>query len=174
MVRPSSAYTTGGTTYKPHIDHVTLREKRFDYDVTRFGHQFAGVLCFQNALHEGRSTQAILHRCMWTPEVQESIATDTFPDYARRNGVSSYTVDLEQGDLYFYQHPPHPRGAGRGGRPAAHRTGHLHRLLPRRPGSLRLVVMWCAVVSCTIVQLYTDERYGILTAWPINSESTMS
>ena len=31
----------GGHTYKPHIDHVTLREKRFDYDVTRFGHQFA-------------------------------------------------------------------------------------------------------------------------------------
>ncbi len=92
----------GGHTYKPHIDHVTLREKRFDYDVTRFGHQFAGVLCFQNALHEGRSTQAILHRCMWTSEVQESIAADTFPDYARRNDVSNYTVDLEQGDLYFF------------------------------------------------------------------------
>ena len=34
--------------------------------------------------------------------MQESIATDTFPEYARRNGVSSYTVDLEQGDLYFF------------------------------------------------------------------------
>ncbi len=52
----------GGHTYKPHIDHVVLREKRFDYTVSRYPHQFAGVLCFQNASHEGRSTQAILHR----------------------------------------------------------------------------------------------------------------
>lgn len=92
----------GGHTYQPHIDHVTLREKRFDYDVSRFGHQFAGVLCFQNAVHEGRSTQAILHHCMWTPEVEDSIETETFHEYAQRNNVANYTVELEQGDLYFF------------------------------------------------------------------------
>ena len=35
--------------YRPHIDHVVLREKRFDYAVSRFAQQFAGVLCVQNA-----------------------------------------------------------------------------------------------------------------------------
>lgn len=92
----------GGHTYKPHIDHVTLREKRFNFAVTRFEHQFAGVLCFQNASHKGRSAQAILHRCIWTPEIQEHIAADTFHDYAAASRIQSYRVDLEQGDLYFF------------------------------------------------------------------------
>lgn len=92
----------GGHTYKPHIDHVSLREKRFDYAVTRFQHQFAGVLCVQNATHAGQVTQATLHRCLWTPEVQPHIEAGTFPDYARDHGVTNYRVDLEQGDLYFF------------------------------------------------------------------------
>lgn len=91
-----------GHTYPPHIDHVTLREKRFDFAVTRFEHQFAGVLCFQNAIHEGRCGQAILHRCLWTPDVQEAIAAGTFPEYAEKRGISPYRVDLEPGDLYFF------------------------------------------------------------------------
>ena len=92
----------GGHTYLPHIDHVTLREKRFDYAVTRFSDQFAGVLCFQNATYEGSSTQAILHNCLWNPDVEEYIVTNTFHEYARRNNISNYTVNLEQGDLYFF------------------------------------------------------------------------
>jgi len=92
----------GGHTYKPHIDHVTLREKRFNYAVTRFEHQFAGVLCVQNAVHQGHVTQATLHRCLWTPEVQPHIEAGTFHDYARAHGMENYTVDLEQGDLYFF------------------------------------------------------------------------
>jgi hypothetical protein len=92
----------GGHTYKPHIDHVTLREKRFDYAVTRFRHQFAGVLCVQNATHAGQVTQATLHRCLWTPEVQPYIEAGTFHDYAREHHVENYRVDLEQGDLYFF------------------------------------------------------------------------
>lgn len=92
----------GGHTYKPHIDHVTLREKRFDYAVTRYEHQFAGVLCFQNATHGGRSTQAILHRCLWSPEIQEHIASETFHDYADEQHIPNYRVELEPGDLYFF------------------------------------------------------------------------
>ena len=92
----------GGHTYRPHIDHVTLREKRFDYAVARFEHQFAGVLCFQNAVFEGASTQAILHRCLWTPDVEDAIASDTFPEYAQENEIDHYRVDLEQGDLYLF------------------------------------------------------------------------
>jgi hypothetical protein len=91
-----------GHRYRPHIDHVKLREKRVDYAVYRFDHQFAGVLCFQNAVHEGRSPQAILHRCLWTPDVQEAIATDTFPAYAAEHHIEQYCVELEPGDLYFF------------------------------------------------------------------------
>ena len=36
-----------GHAYKPHINHVTLREGLFNYAVARFEHQFAGILCFQ-------------------------------------------------------------------------------------------------------------------------------
>lgn len=89
-----------GHRYRPHIDHVTLREKRFDYAVTRFEHQFAGVLCMQNT--GGQSTQSILHRCFWSPEVQPHIDDDTFYDYARENNVRNFQVDLEPGDLYFF------------------------------------------------------------------------
>lgn len=91
-----------GHQYHPHIDHVTLREKRFAFAVTRFVHQFAGVMCFQNAVHKGRCAQAILHRCLWTPDVQRYIATQTFPRYAEEQGIGGYRVDLEPGDLYFF------------------------------------------------------------------------
>ena len=91
-----------GHRYKPHIDHVTLREKRFDYAVTRFKHQFAGVLCMQNTAPTGKATQSILHRCFWNPEIQPHIENDTFYDYAAENSVHNFQVDLEPGDLYFF------------------------------------------------------------------------
>lgn len=92
----------GGHTYRPHIDHVTLREKRFQYVVTRFEHQFAGVICFQNDSPDGESTQAILHRCLWTPEIQPYIEAGTFHEYAAEHHIDHYRVELEQGDLYFF------------------------------------------------------------------------
>ncbi|MEM7132516.1 MAG: hypothetical protein AAF702_39805 [Chloroflexota bacterium] len=89
-------------SYKPHIDHVSLREKRFDYAVTRFEHQFAGILCLQNASQQGRSAQTILHQCLWTEEIQPHIAAETFPNYAAANSVGNYRIDLAPGDLYFF------------------------------------------------------------------------
>lgn len=89
-------------SYKPHIDHVTLREKRFNYAVSRFEHQFAGILCLQNATFEGQSPQAILHQCLWTEEIQPHIANETFYDYAAENGIGHCQVNLEAGDLYFF------------------------------------------------------------------------
>jgi hypothetical protein len=91
-----------GHRYKPHIDHVTLREKRFDYEVTRFKHQFAGVLCMQNTTRTGQATQSTLHRCFWKPELEPHIDNDTFYDYAAKNDIHSFQVDLEPGDLYFF------------------------------------------------------------------------
>ncbi len=89
-------------SYKPHIDHVKYRERRTDYTVYRFEHQFAGVLCFQNADETGKGTQAILHRCLWSEEIQPHIAAETFDQYAAENEIENYQVDLQQGDLYFF------------------------------------------------------------------------
>ena len=87
--------------YPPHIDHVVLREKRFDYAVSRYPVQLAGVLCLQNAASSS-TTQAILHHCPWSEEVQPHLADDTYHDYARRHGLGQCQVDLEPGDLYFF------------------------------------------------------------------------
>jgi hypothetical protein len=92
----------GGHAYQPHIDHVTLREKRFDYAVTRFEHQFAGVLCLRNSSHGGEKTQAILHRCLWTEEIQPHLADGTFAQYAAAHDVEQCGVALDPGDLYFF------------------------------------------------------------------------
>jgi len=89
-------------SYKPHIDSVKYRENRTDYAVYRFEHQFAGVLCMQNADESGEGTQAILHRCLWTEEVQPFIEAVTFDKYASENNIENCQVNLEQGDLYFF------------------------------------------------------------------------
>ena len=94
-----------GHTYKPHIDHVVLRENRVDYEVYRFKHQFAGVLCVQNADASGPGTQAILHKCLWSEDIQPYIAEDTFHDYAQENNIENCQVDLVPGDLYFFNTP---------------------------------------------------------------------
>ena len=91
-----------GHRYVPHIDHVTLREKRFNYEVTRFDHQFAGVLCVQNSVPGKVVPQAILHRCLWTEEVQPHIEAHTFDNYKTAYSIEHHRVDLEVGDLYFF------------------------------------------------------------------------
>ena len=88
--------------YQPHIDHVVLREKRFNFEVARFTHQFAGVLCVQNADSAGLGVQAVLHRCLWTEAIQPHIAAGRFHDYAAAHGVEHCEVALEPGDLYFF------------------------------------------------------------------------
>lgn len=87
--------------YPPHIDHVVLREKRFNYAVSRYPVQLAGVLCFRNAASSA-TTQAILHHCPWSEEVQPHLAANTYPEYARRHDLGRCQVDLEPGDLYFF------------------------------------------------------------------------
>jgi hypothetical protein len=89
-------------SYPPHIDSVRLREKRTDYAVHRFAHQFAGILCFQNARHGERSAQTIIHQCLWTPEVQPYLADGIFHEYARAHNLGQFRVELAPGDLYFF------------------------------------------------------------------------
>jgi len=92
----------GGYTYKPHFDSVRLRERRDNYAVHQFEHQFAGVLVLQNSTANGRTAQSILHQCLWRPEVEPHLKAGTFPEYAAENDIASVEVALEPGDLYFF------------------------------------------------------------------------
>ncbi|HMN26732.1 MAG TPA: hypothetical protein PKE45_01160 [Caldilineaceae bacterium] len=89
-------------SYPPHIDSVKWREARTNYDVYRFEHQFAGILCLQNSRHGERVAQTIVHQCLWTPEIQPHLAGNTFPEYAAAHGVGQYRVEPARGALYFF------------------------------------------------------------------------
>jgi len=92
----------GGYTYAPHFDSVRLREKREDYAVHRFDHQFAGVLVLRNSVREGRSAECTLHRYLWQPEAQPDLDARTFHQFAAERGIENTQVHLEAGDLYFF------------------------------------------------------------------------
>ncbi len=101
-----------GHRYPPHVDHAGAHERRLSYAVSRFAHQFAGVLCMQNSRSgarrsggrrsEGRIAQSILHRCLWTPGLEPCLQQDRFAAYAEANAIERYRVDLQPGDLYFF------------------------------------------------------------------------
>jgi len=92
----------GGYAYAPHFDSVRLREKRSDYAVHDFEHQFAGVLVLQNTAVGDRTAQGIIHRCLWEPELDPCLEEGTFHDYAAEQGLERVEVVLEPGDLYFF------------------------------------------------------------------------
>lgn len=92
----------GGYTYAPHFDSVRLREKRADYAVHKFEHQFAGVLVLQNTHLGDQSAQCRLHRCLWNEDVDPHLKAGTFHDYAAEQNVPNVEVVLEPGDLYFF------------------------------------------------------------------------
>ena len=91
-----------GQTYTPHIDHVKIRDPRTDYSVFRFEYQFGAVLCLQNASGAGRTAQGVVHRCVWSPEVQPHLAGGTFHEYTAEKNIESYRVELEAGDMYIF------------------------------------------------------------------------
>ena len=97
-----------GHRYQPHVDHVGKHERRLDYAVGRFAHQFAGVLCMQNSRSGGRIAQSILHRCLWSPELEPCLQADGFADYAAANAIEHYQVDLQPGDIHtgFHERTP--------------------------------------------------------------------
>jgi hypothetical protein len=92
----------GGYTYRPHFDSVRLRERREDYAVHAFEHQFAGVLVLQNTQLVDKTAQCILHRCLWTPEIDAHLREGTFQEYARAAEIENIEVCLNPGDLYFF------------------------------------------------------------------------
>ena len=86
----------------PHFDSVAKRQKLFNYEVSRFQHQLAGVMCFQNSEKEGESGEPFLYNCPWTPAIQEYITEGTFSQYVVEQGIPRIQIQLEPGDLYFF------------------------------------------------------------------------
>ena len=92
----------GGFTYGPHFDSVRNREHRTNYAVHKYPSQLAGVLCLQNTTANGMSAQAILHRQFWNEEVGDVLTSQQFPEYAAEHSIPNARVELEPGDLYFF------------------------------------------------------------------------
>lgn len=86
----------------PHYDSVAKRSKADAYQIARFKHQFAAILCFQNATGQQGTGEPYIYNCPWTPAVQEHLAAKTFHDYAQTNNIARAQVHLEPGDLYFF------------------------------------------------------------------------
>jgi hypothetical protein len=91
-----------GVGHKPHFDSASKREKLFDYQVSRFSHQFSAVLCFQNSEVQGECGEPFLYRCPWNPEIQKHLDDQTFHHFARENSIPKLQVELEPGDLYVF------------------------------------------------------------------------
>jgi hypothetical protein len=91
-----------GLGHGPHYDSVSKRSKRYNFAVSRFHHQYAGVLCFQNSEQRDDSGQGVLYRAPMGPELQTHLEQRDFHDFAEEQGIERATVHLEPGDLYFF------------------------------------------------------------------------
>ncbi len=112
----------GGYAYGPHIDSVRNREKRTNYAVHKFQSQFAGVLCVQNSTLNGVTAQGIIHRQFWNEDVDPWMKSGRFAEFAERQHVEHAQIELEPGDLYFFN------------------TGMIHEV-PGIPGDLPRIVL---------------------------------
>ncbi len=90
------------TGHGPHYDSVAKRTRAFEYQISRFKHQFAGVLCFQNSTKEGGTGEPYLYNCPFRPALTEHLGREEFAAYVAREGIERVQVQLEPGDLYFF------------------------------------------------------------------------
>ena len=90
------------TGHGPHYDSVAKRSRAFEYQISRFKHQFAGVLCFQNSTKEGGTGEPYLYNCPFRPALTEHLGRENFAAYVAREGIERVQVQLEPGDLYFF------------------------------------------------------------------------
>eukprot|EP01052_Picozoa_sp_SAG31_P033953 SAG31_NODE_3902_length_3768_cov_5.032979_2_plen_207_part_00 len=117
--------------YAPHIDSVRHRERRVDYEVFRFAAQLGGILLLQDPVREplvgeGKTPgytppskeyhDTIMYNApVSDPRVAEVLAmatngvaagqldTSIFRQWAKREHIESYEVDLQVGDMYFFK-----------------------------------------------------------------------
>ena len=62
----------------------------------------AGLICFQNSVHEGRSRHAVVHQHVWNPELQPNLAGSRFYEYAKENEIQQHRIEVEPGDFYLF------------------------------------------------------------------------
>eukprot|EP01052_Picozoa_sp_SAG31_P030819 SAG31_NODE_3198_length_4565_cov_4.748097_3_plen_191_part_00 len=116
-----------GWAYAPHINHVRLGDQLSNFVVSRYEHQFAGLVCFQNAEAKAqygeKAPGATIHRCFATEAVQKQLASagtglntsvikgarDTtgdqqtpFAAWAASQGIPSCRLEVEPGDFYLF------------------------------------------------------------------------
>ena len=91
-----------GQTYVPHINHVSLYDKLTAFEVSRFTHQFAGLICFQNPTSTAESPHTTIHNCDWDEGVEARIQSDTYRAWAARQGVNEEKIVVEPGDFYLF------------------------------------------------------------------------
>ncbi len=91
-----------GLGHHPHYDSVSKRSKRYNFSVSRFKHQFAGVLCFQNSEDRGDSGEGVLYKAPMSPGFQRHLDEKRFREYADREGIARAQIHLDPGDLYFF------------------------------------------------------------------------
>jgi hypothetical protein len=84
--------------HKPHYDSIRRRGKS-SYEVARFTHQFAAVLCVKKGSVGGDS---ILYRAKGEGEAEDALGQEAFDVYAEENHIPSVRVELDAGDLYFF------------------------------------------------------------------------
>lgn len=89
-------------TYTPHINHVRVFDKLNEFAVSRFEHQFAGLICFQNPASITQSPHATIHNCAWSPEVQAHLDAGTWREYASSKNISTARIVVEPGDFYLF------------------------------------------------------------------------
>ncbi len=91
-----------GLGHRPHYDSVSKRSRLFNYQVSRFDHQFAAVMCFQNSEDAGNSGEALLYNAPISPVVGEHLTGGTFHEFAADRNIDRIRIRLEPGDLYFF------------------------------------------------------------------------
>ncbi len=91
-----------GHEYTPHINHVGIDDKLFNYEVSRFRHQFAGLICIQNSADDGNSPHAVIHRCLWNSEVHVHLSDGTYHEYAAENAIEKQQIEVQPGDFYLF------------------------------------------------------------------------
>jgi hypothetical protein len=94
-----------GKGHPPHFDSVRRRERWAHYAVSRFRHQFAGVLCLQASDDPGVG-ESVIYRCRWTEDLQPVLEAGEFHAWADRERVERVTVRLDAGDFYVFN-PAH-------------------------------------------------------------------
>ena len=91
-----------GLGHRPHYDSVSKRSRLFHYAASKFDHQFAAVMCFQNSEAVDDNGQALIYNAPFQADIGECLADGRFHDYVRVRGIDRTRVHLEPGDLYFF------------------------------------------------------------------------